>query len=80
MIGTPYRQELIAAGFLLPSAARDSYPLNGRAVLRLDDAGKRAALRHLEQGEGGRRIMLFPLGLAPWHEEALTKRERRSGA
>jgi hypothetical protein len=80
VVSTPYRQELIAAGLLSPSAARDSVPLNGRTILRLDDAGKRAALRHLEQGERGARLMAFPLGLAPWHEHALDMRVRRAGA
>jgi hypothetical protein len=78
VIGASYRQELIAAGLLSPSAARDTVPRNSRTVLRLDDAGKRAALFHIRQGERGDRLVAFPLGLAPWHEHALDVRERRA--
>jgi hypothetical protein len=79
VFSTAYRQELIRAGFLRTSAAREAAISEGRSVLRLDDAGRRAALRHIEQGEKGARLMVFPQGLAPWHEMALATRERRAG-
>jgi len=72
-----YRRQLIDAGTLSVSARRDIAAKLGLPILALDDAGARAAVRHIEQGEHGAKLMLMPAGLADWQEAAIAARERR---
>lgn len=70
------RQTLIDAGIVTPrlgeSLAR--VPLDGRAVLRLDERGRREAAVVIANGGAGD----LPKGLAPWHVEALEVRSTRT--
>jgi hypothetical protein len=72
-----YRRQLIEAGALSVAASRDIAAALGLPILLLDEAGERAARRHIEQGERGAKVMAIPSGLAPWQADALAARERR---
>lgn len=71
--GPNYRAHLIGLGLLRPAG----YRYAGRRVLKIDDAGSRAAAFYMKQGDFG--ATLIHVGpehwrLAPWHVRALEMR------